>query len=124
MNMYIGGANQGQLALAKEQYPDISWIDGKNCLYEEIETCGGIYDFQEYIKRMMRDGISTDDLAEKIISSNPNIIIVSDEIGYGLVPIERFLRDYREQTGRICTTLAAYSNHVTRVVMGIGTKIK
>ena len=124
MNMYIGGANQGQLALAKEQSPDISWIDGKNCLYEEIETCGGIYDFQEYIKRMMRDGISTDDLAEKIISSNPNIIIVSDEIGYGLVPIERFLRDYREQTGRICTTLAAYSDHVTRVVMGIGTKIK
>ena len=124
MNMYIGGANQVQLALAKEQYPDISWIDGKNCLYEEIETCGGIYDFQEYIKRMMRDGISTDDLAEKIISSNPNIIIVSDEIGYGLVPIERFLRDYREQTGRICTTLAAYSDHVTRVVMGIGTKIK
>ena len=34
MKMYIGGANQGQLALAKEQYPDISWIDGKNCSYE------------------------------------------------------------------------------------------
>lgn len=124
MKMYIGGANQGQLALAQEQYPDILWIDGKKCSYEEIENCGGIYDFQEYIKRMMKDGISTDDLAEKIISSNPNIIIVSDEIGYGLVPIDRFLRDYREQTGRICTALATYSDHVTRVVMGIGTKIK
>ena len=26
MNMYIGGANQGQLALAKEQYPDIDTL--------------------------------------------------------------------------------------------------
>lgn len=124
MKMYIGGANQGQLAFAQKEVSDILWIDGKTCSYEEIEYCGGIYDFHEYMKRMMSDGISTDDLAKKIISSNPNIVIVSDEIGYGLVPIDRFLREYREQTGRICTALAAYSDSVIRVVMGIGIKIK
>lgn len=124
MQMIIGGANQGQLAWAKEHFEDISWIDGKTCDYEQIENCKGIYDFHEYIKRMMKDEISTEDLAELIIKNNPDIVIVSDEIGYGLVPVDKFLREYREQTGRICTKLAAFSERVVRVVLGIGTTIK
>lgn len=124
MQMIIGGANQGQLAWAKAHFENLSWIDGKTCDYEQIETCEGIFDFHEFIKRMMKDEISTEDLAELIIENNPDIVIVSDEIGYGLVPVDRFLREYREQTGRICTKLAAFSKCVVRVILGIGTTIK
>ena len=63
-------------------------------------------------------------LADKLIHQNPEIVLVSDEIGYGLVPIDAADRCYREQVGRICTELAAFSDEVVRVVMGIGTKIK
>lgn len=124
MQMIIGGAGQGQLAWAQEHFKDIQWIDGKTCFFDEIYTCEGIYDFQEYIKRLMKDEVNTDTLAKAMIEKNPKLVIVSDEIGYGLVPIERFLRDYREQTGRICTELAAFSERVVRVVLGIGTVIK
>ena len=63
-------------------------------------------------------------LPGKLWAENPGIVIVTDEIGCGIVPAERHLREYRELTGRICTELAAVSAEVHRVLCGIGTRIK
>lgn len=50
---------------------------------------------------------------------------MTQEIGYGLVPVDAFDRRYRElEAGRICTVLAANSDQVDRVVCGIGVTIK
>lgn len=124
MKMIIGGAFQGKLAYAKNKYPDTAWTDGEQCQFEEIYTCVGINHFHHYIRRALKAGRDMDTLAAEIISRNPEIIIISDEIGYGLVPIEKFERSYREQTGRICTELAGYSKRVDRVICGIGNAIK
>lgn len=136
MKMIIGGAWQGQLIWAKENCPEVTdeqWIDGKTCELEAIFTCKGIYDFHEYVRRRMMTeslGLEGDHpvifekLAEEIIQRNPQIVIVSDEIGYGLVPVDAFERAYREQVGRVCTALAGFSEEVVRVVMGIGNHIK
>ena len=128
MRMIIGGAWQGQLDWAKKYYQEVCWIDGKTCFLDDIYTCEGIYDFHEYIKRIMmkehEEKRELENLAKKLISENPDILIVSDEIGYGLVPVDAFERRYREQTGRICTELASFSKEVVRVVMGIGMVIK
>lgn len=129
MKMIIGGAYQGQIEWAQEQYKDINWIDGEACEYSELFTCQGILNFHTYIKRLLGEEWDETEsklqtLAEQLIAKNPDIIIVSNEVGYGLVPIEAFDRQYREQTGRICTALAAVSEEVVRVVMGIGTRIK
>ena len=59
-----------------------------------------------------------------IIRKNPELILITDEIGYGIVPVDRMEREYREQTGRVCTHLAAYSEKVYRVMCGIGQVIK
>lgn len=125
MKMIIGGAYQGQLEWAKEHFPEISdneWKDGKECSRTDLFTCKGIYNFHEYIRSVEEEQRA--DIASELISRNPGIILVSDEIGYGLVPIDAGERCYREQVGRICTELATFSDEVIRVVMGIGTKIK
>ena len=130
MKMIIGGAYQGQIEWAQEQYKDINWINGETCEFSEVFTCQGILNFHAYMKRILQeepDIVSESKLqilAELLIEKNPDIIVVSDEIGCGLVPIDAFERQYREQTGRICTELASYSEQVVRVVMGIGTIIK
>ncbi|MBQ8663044.1 MAG: bifunctional adenosylcobinamide kinase/adenosylcobinamide-phosphate guanylyltransferase [Eubacterium sp.] len=130
MKMIIGGAYQGQIEWAQEQYKDINWINGETCEFSEVFTCQGILNFHAYMKRILQeepDIVSESKLqilAERLIEKNPDIIVVSDEIGCGLVPIDAFERQYREQTGRICTELASYSEQVVRVVMGIGTIIK
>ena len=61
---------------------------------------------------------------EELLQKNPEICIVTNELGYGVVPIEPFDRKWREKTGRICTELAAKADSVTRVVCGIGILLK
>ena len=72
----------------------------------------------------MKAGRETEGLAGELIRKNPGILLVSDEIGYGVVPVDAFDRAYRERVGRICTELASFSKKVVRVVCGIGTVIK
>lgn len=129
MKMIIGGAWQGKLDWAKDNCPEVGegqWADGKDCPLEAIYCCGGIYDFQAYIRRLMKEEEEDRlvNLADRLIRQNPGLVIVSDEIGSGLVPVEKFDRDWREWTGRICTELAGYADQVIRVVMGIGIYIK
>ena len=78
-----------------------------------------LYEFPDHVT-----GIKIDDLAEELIRKNPELILITDEIGYGIVPVDRMEREYREQTGRVCTRLAAYSEKVYRVMCGIGQVIK
>ena len=124
MKMIIGGAFQGKTALAMEKYPDIVGVDGADADWNLIGTAKGILNFHEFIRNEMQKKKDVSGLAEQLISCNPDVVLVSDEVGYGVVPIDAFDRAYREAVGRICTKLAAYSSDVTRVVCGIGTVIK
>ena len=124
MKMIIGGAFQGKTLLAKKIYPDTDWINGADADWEMIASAQGILCFHEFIRKEMQTGNDVSELAERLIRVNPQVVLVSDEVGYGVVPIDAFDRAYREAVGRVCTKLAAYSTQVTRVVCGIGTVIK
>ena len=71
--------------------------------------------------KVLRENIAE---LEELLQKNPEICIVTNELGYGVVPIEPFDRKWREKTGRICTELAAKADSVTRVVCGIGILLK
>jgi adenosylcobinamide kinase/adenosylcobinamide-phosphate guanylyltransferase len=153
MKLVIGGAFQGKLEYAKQIYQiEDGWIDGRDCPLSAIETCRGIHQFQEYLRRLFllteahgralyADGaevrgkktaeetlLTIEADAEQFIHwltvHNPDIILVSDEVGYGVVPLEKQERTYREVVGRVCTCAAAQADEVTRVVCGIGRRIK
>lgn len=124
MRMIIGGAFQGKMEYAQKEYPGIRWVDGAACSEEELLQCEGVYHFHLYIRKAMEKYEEMRLFADRIIRENPQIVIITDEIGYGLVPIDVFERRYREETGRICTRLAAFSERVDRVVCGIGLPIK
>lgn len=64
------------------------------------------------------------DETEKILSDNPDIVIITDEIGSGIVPLDVKEREWREVHGRICCQLAGRADAVFRVIAGIGQKIK
>ena len=124
MRMIIGGAFQGKMEYAQKEYPGIRWVDGAACSEEELLQCEGVYHFHLYIRKSMEKYEEMRLFADRIIRENPQIVIITDEIGYGLVPIDAFERRYREETGRICTRRAAFSERVDRVVCGIGLPIK
>ena len=124
MKMIIGGAFQGKTLLANKIYPEIVWANGGDADREMIASAQGILSFHEFIRKEMQTGNDVSELAERLIQVNPQVVLVSNEVGYGIVPIDAFDRAYREAVGRVCTKLAAYSTQVTRVVCGIGTVIK
>ena len=124
MEMIIGGAFQGKTAYAKKKYPDICWVEAKNLEEDVLMQAQGVLGFHNYIKKELQKGNDLSGLAEKLIQNNAELILVSDEVGYGIVPIDAFERKYRECVGRVCTDLAAASAVVTRIVCGVGTVIK
>lgn len=124
MEMMIGGAFQGKADLAEKAYPGIRWVRGEDVTKEELMKAQGVLGFHRFIKKEMKEGRDVKDLAEELIRNNPDVILVSDEVGYGVVPVDTFDRAYREAVGRVCTKLAAGSKKVTRVICGIGTVIK
>ena len=56
MELIVGGAFQGQLDYAKRLFPMVKWTDGAVCSKEELCSCEGVFGFQEYIRRTMREG--------------------------------------------------------------------
>ena len=123
LHLIIGGAYQGKLEYARKLYPQIQWADGEIDSFEKIQNAIGIYHFEIYIKRILKnEKLDIKEIIEQIFAKDIQKVIICDEVGYGLVPVDSFERYYREQVGRICTTLAKQADKVTRVVCGIGEK--
>lgn len=51
-------------------------------------------------------------------------VVICNEVGMGVVPLDRGERSWRELVGRTCTTLANRADRVVRMVCGIPTVIK
>lgn len=124
MELIIGGAFQGKTDYAKKEYPSLTWKEAGDMCEEELLSAEGILNFQEYIKKEIREGRNPGNVGELLLKKNSGAVVVSEEVGYGLVPVDAFEREYREAVGRICTKLASGSHKVTRVICGIGTVIK
>lgn len=121
--MITGGAYQGKRKYAEKNYKlsETDMINGKNCELSELLTAKCVYNFQFLVKRF-------EDIAEYLknilMINNPDIIIITDEIGAGIIPADKSERLWRERVGKVCCLLAEKSDEVIRVNCGIGIKIK
>ena len=123
-HIIMGGAFQGKTQYATKIYPGLELTDGFNCPLDEIESCMAINEFHSFTRRWLLEGRTKEALLT-ILGKNENLqLLISDEIGYGLVPIDDFEREYREFHGRVMTELAEKADCVERVVCGIPQRIK
>ena len=77
-----------------------------------------------YIREQLQQGTDPEKAIANFREEHPDCILICDEIGNGIVPMEAEERIYRERTGRILEQLAAQADEVVRVVCGIGQKLK
>lgn len=131
MILVIGGAYQGKEAFAFSllerkisKLENEKTADGRTDDYEALLTRPVAVCFHEYIRRLLLDGRDPAEFSAKMLEKNRDMIVVADEVGCGIVPIEPFERQYRETVGRVCQYLAGEAKTVYRVVCGIGIKIK
>ncbi len=69
----------------------------------------------------MADPEGAPDLLEGLLKKE---VVVCDEVGSGVIPLEKARRLGREATGRLCCRLAKEAVKVVRLVAGIPTVIK
>lgn len=152
--LIIGGSDQGKLALGSQQFkkstgktPTISDagekaqdISDKNVLEEQLSSllCNDIIDHLHLFLRQLSNNCNQSEFDEIIeswlvslhskhngrSSSHEIQIIIIDDIGSGVVPLELADRLWRERCGRLYCRLSEEAVYVQRVWAGIPQTIK
>ena len=124
MEVYFGGAYQGKLDYVCSKKNMSVVADGADCNIEDLENAEILNHMHQLIKRYVKEGKSTDTLIDSLYDINPEIIIICDEVGSGIVPLEKEDRIYREAVGRVLCSAVKKAVHVERVICGIGQCLK
>lgn len=148
MIMITGGAFSGKLDFAREQFglKEDEIADGTDCALEEVFAAKCIVHYERLIRRLMemdgqelRSGAGDADekavvepagtargdslcplaFTDRLLAENPAAIVIMDEIGGGIIPLEKSERLWREQTGLAGCRIAQQSDTVIRVCCGI-----
>lgn len=129
MKLIIGGYAQGKLnyAVTKYNVEEDHVFESVLPSSEEAEKLEGsviVSSLHKWIKKRIKEGGRPEEEISAFVKKYANVIIICDEIGNGIVPMDPFERVYRERTGRILVKLAKDAEEVERVVCGIAQKIK
>lgn len=139
MQLVIGGAYQGKKEYVERKYhieESRIWQGGYPVADGNWQCVNGLH---KIIKEMLfgyeeeSDRTSTTDASyvnyittylHELMEQNPALVFICDEVGNGIVPVDKFERDYRECVGRVLCVLAGEADKVERVHCGIARTIK
>lgn len=140
MELYIGGFAQGKLEYVKCRYNEnqkteklfVKVIDCTDSHYKKmlLETECDVLILNHlhlWVRDLLDEGMEEEKIQTTILSwikSNPDAIVICDELGNGIVPIKKQERIWREQTGRLMIELAKQAERVERILCGLGQQLK
>lgn len=131
MIFVVGGAYQGKTGYVRENYGSEYKVleDYHLTVRGQLEAgLDPIEEWEKFAQELLGSDVCQDmgDEQKTLLGENAldKVIIISCDLGSGLVPMEPFEREYREQVGRVNCLIAGKASQVIRVISGIGTKIK
>ena len=112
--LIVGGSAQGKLAFARRELGVAAWSDGT------LGEAGCVYGLHRAIRALPepRGALAS------WLAAHPDGVVICDEVGCGVVPLDRDERAWRELVGRICCELAEQAAAVYRVCCGLGAQLK
>lgn len=127
MELYIGGTAQGKLSYVRQQTGL-----GEEAIVVRPEELAGyagskrviFYQFQEWFRKEIEQEKNPEETMERMVEMHPQLLIICNEVGNGIVPLARKEREYRERLGRYLCRLAARAVRVERIVCGIAQRLK
>ena len=124
MILIIGGAFQGKKDYALKNF-DIS----ENEIYKsgsinDISSHKLVTDYHIIIKKMMQQNIDPVAFTKTLCLECKDTVIIMDEIGCGIIPMDRCEREWRETVGRCGCILARNAEKVIRMICGIPVILK
>lgn len=99
---YIRSLGYGEEQIARSLLDERPALHGLEELLRQDPTCG-----EEIMPRLLQKEI-----------------IACDEVGLGIVPLDKRERQYREAVGQLCICLAQEAEQVIRLICGIPQRIK
>ena len=114
MELYIGGYAQGKRAYVANKRPGAD---------HEIVDQLHLW-FRELLGKEANTGQTPEQVILSYCDKHPDCILICDEIGNGIVPMDKTEREYRERLGRLLIELADRADRVERVICGIGQRLK
>ncbi len=118
MIFVIGGAHQGKLEFAKEEF-DISQV--YTCTGPEIDFSGPcIYKIEEFTAHHP-DPVS---YFESHREEWKESVLIMQDIFCGVVPMGRENRAWRQRTGRLAQYLSREADRVSRIFCGLEQRLK
>lgn len=132
MKLVIGGRAQGKLNYVLQHMVDENYQIYDGVFPDEGELFNLtrknewliVNRFHKWVNKELKENRNPEEELEAFLKKGVRFVVISDEIGNGIVPVDAFERDYRERTGRMLITLASQADEVVRVICGIGQKIK
>lgn len=123
MILITGGAYQGKTAYAQTHFP-YAVTDGAVCGFAEPKTAKILNHYHIFVRRLTEAGVDAEAYTRALCSENPACIVLMDEIGSGIIPMDKQERIWRENTGRAGCILAENARTVIRMICGLPTAIK
>lgn len=124
LHLILGGRYMGKRAYALKLY---GHFDSEfDCEDEEPENIreGLITNIHAGIKKLMMRSINPREFFMARIESLRHCVITGDDISCGVVPIDEFMRKYRDETGIIYQELAKEADIVDRIFAGLSLRLK
>lgn len=124
MKLIIGGAYQGKRAFAKAAF---------HLTEENIFTCDGekmdfsapcIDKIEEFTLACVKAGADPVELFRQTREQWKDSILICQDIFCGVVPVDAQLRQWRQETGRLCQYLTRNADSVSRIFCGLEQKLK
>ena len=123
MIMITGGAYQGKTQFAVSEY-GCKITDGKCCEIDSVFTAECVKNYHLLVKRLLENGENPVEFTERLCRENPSLIVIMDEIGGGIIPLEKSERIWRETVGKAGCIIAENSEKVIRMICGISHILK
>lgn len=127
MELYIGGYGQGKLEYVLKS----SGCDRKNVVskpqqilkYEQNETVI-FYQFHKWFYEEIQKGNAPEEAMKEVINHYEKIIIICNEVGNGIVPMNLADRQYRDRLGAYLCHMAQRAERVERIICQMGQRLK
>ncbi|MBE5890793.1 MAG: hypothetical protein E7282_07460 [Lachnospiraceae bacterium] len=139
MRLIIGGHAHGKFDYAKELLPDAFVLEDciGNVQFDQNQSYSVIVHGIEKMTKSFLTDVNLDanmniesiagqflDQLMNIVNAADDCIITADEIGCGIIPMEKKDRLWREVHGRVLIELAKNAECVERMICGIPQRIK
>ncbi len=126
MELYIGGYAQGKLQYVLENRgAGLPVVEEPDRLEKyNAQEAVIFHSFHEWFFEEIKKGKSPEEKMEELLLCHDGLIVISNEVGGGIVPADPVEREYRERLGRYLCRLAARSERVERIICGIGQRLK